>query len=64
MLDNPTGPGAMPPHVGRPGVGSSVEDAIVAGIREVTKLRGEVKVRAPGDLANDGKVIDDVRRYD
>jgi phenylacetate-CoA ligase len=36
----------------------------VASIREVTKLRGEVTIRAPGELANDGKVIDDVRRYD
>jgi phenylacetate-CoA ligase len=30
----------------------------------VTKLRGEVALVAPGTLPNDGKVIEDVRRYD
>jgi len=30
----------------------------------VTKLRGEVVVRRTGELANDGKVIDDVRKID
>jgi len=32
-------------------------------IRDVTKLRGGVVVRAPGSLANDGKVIDDQRPH-
>ena len=35
-----------------------------ASIRDVTKLRGEVAVRAPGELPNDGKVIDDLRKFD
>ncbi|HKW80688.1 MAG TPA: AMP-binding protein, partial [Casimicrobiaceae bacterium] len=39
-------------------------DAIVASLRDVTKLRGEVVLHAPGELANDGKVIDDIRKYD
>jgi len=39
-------------------------DALVATLREVTKLRGEVRRLAPGTLPNDGKVIDDRRRYD
>ncbi len=39
-------------------------DSVVASMREVTKLRGEVAFHAPGELANDGKVIDDTRRYD
>ena len=39
-------------------------EAIVASMREVTKLRGEVALHAPGDLANDGKVIEDLRKYD
>lgn len=30
-------------------------------IRDVTKLRGEVELFAPGSLPNDGKVIDDTR---
>jgi phenylacetate-CoA ligase len=37
--------------------------AIVESIRELTKLRGEVKFAAIGSLPGDGKVIDDVRDY-
>lgn len=44
------------------------DDALARGIadsvRELTKLRGEVEFCAPGRLANDGKVIDDIRKYD
>ncbi|HRF72984.1 MAG TPA: AMP-binding protein [Accumulibacter sp.] len=36
---------------------------VVISIREVTKLRGEVAFHAPGDLVNDGKVIEDLRKY-
>ena len=32
-------------------------------IRDVTKLRGEVELLAPGSLPNDGKVIEDARSY-
>ena len=38
-------------------------EAIVASIRDVTKLRGEVAFHAPGELANDGKVIEDLRKH-
>ncbi|MCL1961195.1 MAG: AMP-binding protein [Desulfovibrionaceae bacterium] len=49
-----------------------VESAAAAGlaqrvaetVRDVTKLRGDVEVLAPGSLPNDGKVIEDVRSYD
>jgi phenylacetate-CoA ligase len=51
-------------HVEVAGSASSNADAIVATIRDVTKLRGEVSFNAPGELANDGKVIDDLRKYD
>ena len=37
--------------------------AIVATIRELTKLRGAVQWSAPGTLPDDGKVIDDIRDY-
>jgi phenylacetate-CoA ligase len=37
--------------------------AVVASIRDVTKLRGEVELVAPGSLPNDGKVIEDLRKY-
>jgi len=43
-------------------------DALVAGLREsvaaVLKLGGAVRLAAPGSLPNDGKVIDDQRKYD
>jgi phenylacetate-CoA ligase len=38
-------------------------ESLVASIRDVTKLRGEVAFHATGELANDGKVIDDLRKY-
>ena len=38
--------------------------ALADSLRDVTKLRGEVALVAPGSLPNDGKVIEDARRYD
>ena len=38
--------------------------AIEATLRDVVKLRGSVEVVAPGSLPNDGKVIDDIRKFD
>jgi len=37
---------------------------IVATIRDVTKLRGEVSLVAPGTLPNDGRVIEDARKFE
>jgi phenylacetate-CoA ligase len=37
---------------------------LAEAIRDVTKLRGEVELCMPGSLPNDGKVIDDTRRYE
>jgi len=34
-----------------------------AAVREVTKLRADVQLVAPGTLANDGRVIEDARSY-
>ena len=42
---------------------SNDADAIIASIRDVTKLRGEVQLVAAGSLPNDGKVIEDARSY-
>ena len=42
----------------------ALAEAIGASIRDVTKLRGEVQSVAPGSLPNDGKVIEDARKYD
>jgi len=41
----------------------SFQQKVGEAIREVTKLRGEVEVLAPGSLPNDGKVIEDARSY-
>jgi phenylacetate-CoA ligase len=38
-------------------------EALIASIREVTKLRGEVELVDAGSLPNDGKVIEDARKY-
>jgi len=38
-------------------------EAIVATMREVTKLRGEAQLVDSGSLPNDGKVIEDKRKY-
>ncbi|MEP7303861.1 MAG: AMP-binding protein [Caldimonas sp.] len=39
-------------------------EKIAETIREVTKLRGAVAIRPRGSLPNDGKVIEDTRKYD
>lgn len=41
------------------GLAPRLQDAI----REITKLRGDVELVAPGSLPNDGKVIEDARSY-
>jgi phenylacetate-CoA ligase len=41
----------------------SLARAVEASLRDVTKLRGEVRFVAAGALPNDGKVIEDARAY-
>jgi phenylacetate-CoA ligase len=43
---------------------ATLAEGIAQSMREITKLRGEVKLLAPGSLPNDGKVIEDLRKYD
>jgi phenylacetate-CoA ligase len=64
VVDNATGADRMTLHVEVRDDGGALADALLTSIREVTKLRGEIAFRAKGELANDGKVIDDVRKYD
>ncbi len=64
VVDNPDLVDRMTLHC-EVGEGARALDAAIGtSIRELTKLRGEVILCAPGSLANDGKVIDDVRKYD
>jgi phenylacetate-CoA ligase len=37
---------------------------IADSVREVCKLRGDIAFKLPGTLPNDGKVIEDLRKYD
>jgi phenylacetate-CoA ligase len=64
VVDNPAGSDRMMLHVEVCGVEPQLADAIVASIRDVTKLRGEVTFRAVDELPNDGKVIDDLRKLE
>ena len=41
-----------------------LEAALADSLAAVTKLKGRVELEPPGSLPNDGKVIDDVRKYD
>jgi len=43
--------------------GGGREEAVAATLQAITKLRGEVRLVAPGSLPNDGKVIADERKY-
>ncbi len=64
VIDNPDGNDRLLLHVEVPDHRSAQALAVVESIRDITKLRGEVVFRAPNELPNDGKVIDDVRKYE
>lgn len=41
-----------------------LSEAVAATVRDVTKLRCDVVLCTPGSLPNDGKVVEDLRKYD
>ena len=45
------------------GAEAELKTQIAEAIRDITKLRSDVHLVAPGTLANDGKVIEDARSY-
>jgi len=52
-------------HAESQGGGSAeLAKAVEATIQSICKVRGKVAFVAPGSLANDGKVIADIRKYD
>ncbi|MGB2680399.1 MAG: AMP-binding protein [Candidatus Competibacter sp.] len=63
VVDNPGGQDQMVLHCETMASGEALMQAVIASIRDLTKLRGEVVFCAPGTLANDGKVIEDRRTY-
>ena len=46
------------------GTTEGLAQAVATSVRELTKLRCDVMLEIPGSLPNDGKVIEDARRYD
>jgi len=46
------------------GGGETLSSRLADAVRDVTKLRGEVELVDPGSLPNDGKVIEDARKYE
>jgi phenylacetate-CoA ligase len=64
VVDNGSGQDTMT-LLGEVAVGNTaLHDAMVASLRDLTKLRGDVQFVSPGSLPNDGKVIEDVRKYE
>jgi phenylacetate-CoA ligase len=64
VVANEAGEDRMTLRVERAGVAESeLAERIAATLRDVCKLRGEVRFEAPGALPNDGKVIEDTRSY-
>ena len=45
-------------------IARGMETTIADSVRDITKLRTEVSLVAVGSLPNDGKVIEDSRKYD
>ncbi|HKW36558.1 MAG TPA: AMP-binding protein [Burkholderiales bacterium] len=64
VVDNPGGDDRMTLRCEVPGApGADLARAIEDSLRSVTKLRGEVVLVRPGELPNDGKVIEDAKQY-
>jgi phenylacetate-CoA ligase len=64
VVDNAGGQDRMTVYCEVAQPSDALQAAVVASIRELTKLRAEVAFQAAGALANDGKVIEDLRRYE
>lgn len=66
VVDNPGGQDRMTLHceVDQAMSDLRLAQAVSVSLREVTKLRGEVVLRKSGELPNDGKVIEDAKKYD
>jgi len=63
VVENDAGEDRMTLSVERAAADAPFVAAVEATLRDVMKLRGMVVCAPPGSLPNDGKVIDDARRY-
>ncbi len=65
VVDNPGGTDRMTLQCEiRDAPPAGLAQAIEGTIRSITKLRGEVAFRKPGELPNDGRVIEDAKKYE
>jgi phenylacetate-CoA ligase len=64
VVDNETGQDRMTLYCELAGKPDGLAEVLAVSIRDITKLRGEVSLCLPGELPNDGKVIDDIRKYE
>jgi len=64
VVDQADGQDRMTLHCEVASAPAGLAEAVIATIRDVTKLRGEVTLRKPGELPNDGKVVEDARKYE
>lgn len=62
-VNNPAGSDEMTLHCEVSSPDDKLGERIGDTLRDVTKLRGEVRLCAVGLLPNDGKVIEDLRKY-
>ena len=62
VVDNPEGNDRMTLHC-EMRHGAALPGDLAETIREVTNLRGDATIRDTASLPNDGKVIDDIRKY-
>ncbi len=63
VVTNPDASDAMTLHCEAP-EDAALAKAVADSLRDVTKLRGDVRMVPPGSLPNDGKVIEDARKFD
>jgi phenylacetate-CoA ligase len=64
VVEQSAGQDRMTLHVEVAAPSEGLAARVAESIRDVTKLRGEVALAAPGTLPNDGRVIEDARRYE
>ena len=64
VISNPDQKDAMALHAECVSPNDALKARITAALRDVTKLGGDVFFVAAASLANDGKVIDDARKYE
>ena len=65
VVDNPQGSDRMTLRCELRGApAAELTKAILESLRSVTKLRGEVAFARPGELPDDGKVVEDARKYE